>query len=244
MRLICLGTGGYFPNDRRQTACLLLPEAGIVLDAGSGFYRTAQYAAGRQLSIFLSHAHLDHIMGLTSLLGLQAAGRLGAARIFAVAGKLEAVRNHLFAEAIFPARPECEFLPLSDRVELPEDVSVAHCKLEHPGGSTGFRVDGPDWSMAYITDTTAPGEYAGFIRGVDLLIHECQFPDEMAEWARRTGHSHTTAVAQLAADARVGRLLLTHMDPLCDEDDPIDLAQARRIFPNVEIATDGLAIDF
>ena len=32
MKLLLLGTGGYHPCERRQTACLMLPEAGIVLE--------------------------------------------------------------------------------------------------------------------------------------------------------------------------------------------------------------------
>ena len=42
MRLVLLGTTGYHANDRRQTACLMLPEVGVVFDAGSGFYRVSE----------------------------------------------------------------------------------------------------------------------------------------------------------------------------------------------------------
>ena len=30
MKLVLLGTTGYHPNDRRQTACMMLPEIGVV----------------------------------------------------------------------------------------------------------------------------------------------------------------------------------------------------------------------
>ena len=46
MRLVLLGTTGYHPNERRHTPCLLLPECGVMLDAGTGVFRTAEYLTG------------------------------------------------------------------------------------------------------------------------------------------------------------------------------------------------------
>jgi ribonuclease BN (tRNA processing enzyme) len=96
--------------------------------------------------------------------------------------------------------------------------------LVHPGGSVGYRLDQ--------------------IRGVDLLLHECYFPDGRAERAGRTGHGHTTAVARVARQAGVGRLVLVHINPLATEDDPIGLDVARSIFPRTEIGEDLMELDF
>ena len=87
--------------------------------------------------------------------------------------------------------------------------------------------------MAYVTDTTASADaaYVEEIRGVDLLVHECYFPDSMADWAVQVGHSHTTPVAEVARAAEVGRLVLVHLNPLADDADPIDLATARADLP-------------
>ena len=69
MRLHFLGTAGYHPNRRRDTACLMIPEAGILLDAGTGIFRARDLIGTPTLDIFLSHVHLDHSVGLTFLLG-------------------------------------------------------------------------------------------------------------------------------------------------------------------------------
>ena len=98
--------------------------------------------------------------------------------------------------------------------------------------------------MAYITDTTAPGDYIEFIRDVDLLIHECYFPDGMQEWAAKTGHSHTSAVAQMAKDANVKQLYLVHIDPQRPADDPVGLKLARSIFSDTHLAEDRMEIEF
>ena len=67
MKLVLLGTTGYHPNDRRQTACLMIPELGIVLDAGTAMYRVRDRIETPELDIYLTHAHLDHVIGLTFL---------------------------------------------------------------------------------------------------------------------------------------------------------------------------------
>jgi len=98
--------------------------------------------------------------------------------------------------------------------------------------------------VAFITDTIADGSYLDFIHGVDVLIHECYFPDSEAEWADKTGHSFTTAVAHLAQDAGVGRLYLVHVDPKRLEDDPIGIETARGIFPETILAEDRMTVEF
>ena len=60
MRLLFLGTGGYHPNERRHTAGLMLPELGVVFDAGSSFFRVQSRLQTKELDVFLTHAHLDH----------------------------------------------------------------------------------------------------------------------------------------------------------------------------------------
>ena len=115
---------------------------------------------------------------------------------------------------------------------------------EHPGESLGYRIDWPDRSLAYVTDTTADGSYTDFIRGVDLLIHECNFRDDLHDLAVRTGHSHTTPVCELARDAGVRRLVMTHFDPYAALDDPVDLPKARSIFPAAEVAEDLSVVEF
>src|SRR5262245_34247263 len=83
MKLVMLGTGGYFPTSRRHTACLMLPEIGVVLDAGSGMCRIGEFLQTGHLDIFLTHAHLDHVAGLTYLVNLVPADVLSRTTVHA-----------------------------------------------------------------------------------------------------------------------------------------------------------------
>jgi ribonuclease Z len=246
MKLVLLGTAGYHPSERRHTACLMLPELGIVLDAGTGMFRLRDRLATDTLDIFLTHAHLDHVVGLTYLLGLLHGRDMQRVTVHGAAAKLDAIRRHLFAEPVFPIAPAAEFRPLANEVDLPGGGRLTHFPLVHPGGSVGYRLDWPGHSLAYVTDTTAASDaaYLDRIRSVDLLVHECNFPDEKRDFAALTGHSHTSAVAALAKAADVGRLVLVHFDPYDTRDDPVGLPAARAIFPRTDLGADGKELEF
>lgn len=247
MKLILLGTTGYHANDRRQTACLMLPEAGIVFDAGSGFYRVSEYLQTDALEVFLSHVHLDHSLGLTYLFDVRAESpQLGRVTAYLEPDKLAAVKQHLLSDLLFPVMPPLDLLPMPAEFKLQDGGRLAHFPLRHPGGSVGFRIDWPDRSFAYVTDTTAhvDAAYVEEIRGVDLLVHECYFVDDCPEQAELTGHSCLNEVVAVAKIAGIGKLVLVHINPLVTDDATIDLAAAKKVFANTVIGVDRMEIDF
>lgn len=255
MKLVLLGTGGYFANDIRHTACLMLPEVGVILDAGSGLFRATDYLATERLDIFLTHAHLDHVLGLTYLLGVLPEELQRQTVVHGAAEKLAAIRAHLFAEPLFPVGPTFQMQPLAGEVALVAGGKLSYFPLTHPGGSVGFRLDWPTSSLAYVTDTTAAADadYVERIRGVNVLVHEAYFADgadgadgadEANEMADVTGHSRLRDVAQVAAAAEVGLLVLVHIDPQLQQDDELDLRPAQQIFQNTLLGTDRMEIEF
>lgn len=246
MKLVLLGTGGYFPNSRRHTACLMLPEVGVVLDAGSGMCHIAKHVQTSYLDIFLTHAHLDHVVGLTYLVNLVSPDVLAKSTLHAEESKLTAVREHLFAEPIFPVSPPFKFAPLTRSCELSNGGKLEYFPLVHPGGSVGYRLEWPGHSLAYVTDTTAAAgaNYIDHIRGVDLLVHESYFASDINHLPARTGHSSLLQVANVAAAANVGRLVIVHIDPQIDCDSAFDITAAQRIFSKTELGTDGMELDF
>ena len=244
MRLMFLGTGGYHPTEHRHTACLFQPETGLVLDAGTGLFRVFPRLETRELSIFVTHSHLDHIMGLPNCHVPLKLGQLDCVRVFGTPETLTAIQEHLFATELFPVKTPLEYRELPERIPIGYGGVLTHYPVEHPGGSTAYKIEWPNYSVAYVTDTFADQSYIDFIRRVDLLIHECNFDDDMPELAKQTGHSYANAVTLLAKSARVKRLILTHFDPFFDYRQPIDLNRARQTFPNTELATDSLVVEW
>jgi ribonuclease Z len=246
MQVEFLGTAGYHPTETRHTSCVVVPELGLVFDAGTGLFRATRKLAGRDVTLFISHAHLDHISGLTYLLVPLLRGQIASARVVTAPEYHAAIREHLFAKAVFPILPECDWATLSETVALANGWSVASRRLtRHEGGSTAFRLDDPTGArrLAVVTDVTCDDSYLDFIAGSQVLIHECNFPDELAQWAEPTGHSHLTPVCELARRAGVGQLWLTHFDPLLDDRMPVNLAVGRAIFPQTYLAMDGVTFE-
>ena len=61
--------------------------------------------------------------------------------------------------------------------------------------------------------------------------------------AVETGHSTARDAAELARDAQVKRLVLTHISARYNRDAPELLEEARAVFPSVTIARDGMSVD-
>ncbi len=51
MQVVLLGTGGYHPSELRHTACVMLPELGIVFDAGTSFFRVRELLCTSNLDV-------------------------------------------------------------------------------------------------------------------------------------------------------------------------------------------------
>ncbi len=252
MKLHCLGTAGYHPSATRHTSCYFIPEASLMLDAGSGLFRLEKLIDQEEISILLSHCHLDHVFGLTFFLDFVAVTPLQKIHVYGERAKIEAIQKHLFHELLFPVLPPFQWHAIED---LGSEFALndAKCRwfpLKHPGGSVGYRMDWPGLSLAYITDTTASPQsaYWNEIQGVDWLIHECNFSDDWIDLAIKTGHSWTSAVLESASKAGISRLILTHINPLAGEPDPLGLAAATAKLPRhtpsqILVASDSLVID-
>lgn len=248
MRVEFLGSGGYHPAAGRHTACVLLPGLGLMLDAGTGAFRVHEHAGelpADRLDVLLTHAHVDHIVGLTYLLGLERAGRPVETVVHASPATLGAVRDHLLAKPLFPIEPVTRFEELRAVTTLRNGAVAKTFPLDHVGESLGVRVDSAGRSLAYVTDTRAiGGDVVDAIRGVDLLLHEANFDDALEELAAMTGHSTATQAAQAAVDAGVGQLVLIHANPRDSEAALVaTAAEAQRLRPDARFATDGSVID-
>ena len=72
--------------------------------------------------------------------------------------------------------------------------------------------------------------------GADVLVHEATFAHEDAERAAQTGHSTARQAAQVAADAEVAMLALTHISTRYAGGQLRD--EARAVFPGAVVPRD------
>ncbi len=262
MKIVMLGTGGFLPMDTAQTACYFLPEVGVMLDAGHGLYRLPAYLKTNELDIYLSHAHADHTSGLDYLFAsyfkadLLASGQtLNGDNLQGFLQRsnesLPRTRIHADPPTLKVVAPKYVDFHYTWQALQPEEILTGDGRLSHfplETGSTGFRLDWPGHSLAYVTDVVASPEaaYVEKIAGVDLLLHDCYTPDRLSVLAGMIGHSHLSAVMQVADRAQVRKLVLIHHSPIETLDYRPDLAAARKAFPklSIEMAYDEMQLEF
>ena len=223
----------------------MLPELGVIFDAGTGMFRARDLIQTKELDIFLSHIHLDHCVGLTFLYDVLWEKEVERVTVHVAKDKIESIETALYHPDLFPVKPNFELRPLVEQLELSPDYRLTSHPLAHPGGCHGFRLEGPDLSLAYVTDTIADptADYVSWLGGVDTLVHECYFPDGWEDRAEMTGHSCLSPVAQVAKQCSANTLYLVHINPLNESEQPLDLKSVDSIFQPIVVASDQLIID-
>ena len=101
----------------------------------------------------------------------------------------------------------------------------------------------PGRSVVITGDTRPCAATIEMSRNADLLIHEATFGDEEAERAVETGHSTAREAAQVARDAGVRRLLLTHFSARYSRDAFELLREAQQVHSETLIGKDGMEVD-
>jgi len=91
-------------------------------------------------------------------------------------------------------------------------------------------------------DTRPTKKLEEFFRGCDYLIFDSSYADELKEKAADYCHSTAKEAAQLARNAKVSNLILTHFSTRYDDTDPL-VKEAKTIHDSVIAAEDLLEIE-
>jgi ribonuclease BN (tRNA processing enzyme) len=220
----------------------------LILDAGTGIRNLGVGLVGaRRINILLTHLHLDHIQGL--MFFPPCFREESQITIWGPASPEASLEDRIARYISAPLSPvEVRELPCSvsfrDTPATEWEVAGATIRAEavtHRGPTLGYRITDGDTALAYIPDHEPalgaplaglePEWISGFdlARGVDLLIHDCQYADDEYPEHVGWGHSGLSDTLIFASRVEADRLLLFHHDPLHSDEFLDDLgATAKR----------------
>jgi mRNA degradation ribonuclease J1/J2 len=205
-----LGVAGA-PAPQRLTTAFRLG-GGVLVDAGAAAHGIPVGEREQVEHLLLSHAHLDHSLGVPFLL-IDA-----QPRICGLGSTLGAVRNNLLDGHIWP--------DLSDRaiwhqVEIGETFAAGPWEVEvgpanHTVPCVTYLLRAGDYSVAIVGDTRYDETVADWVAErlpTDCVV-EASYPDRVAAMSHRHGHQTPADLARwrrhLGAECR---MLVTHVKP-------------------------------
>lgn len=237
-----LGVRGSMPSPGEDTvifggntSCVLLTSNQgdeLILDCGTGIFQLNNRfdSHNRPINMLITHNHWDHIQGFPFFKPIYQSGR----KIHVVVGDVEGASDSALllqmSGTMFPVK--FSELPASIHIDVISatlnnfaigNFNITTMPLNHPGGGSAYCIDYMGTKVAYITDNelNPPGkinttieQWADFIRGADLLIHDAQFTDEDIENKLGWGHSTVDQVADLACQGNVKSVVIISHDPL------------------------------
>jgi ribonuclease BN (tRNA processing enzyme) len=245
VRLTVLGGCGAWPEAGQACSGFLVEHDDFRLVVDLGYATVPQLLgltpADRVDAVFVSHGHPDHCADLNPLLRARALqdDPPAALPVYALPGSLDAVLAlddpRMLASAVdvreFSAGSVLEIGPFRAETRL----------LPHWVPNAGVRLVAGGRTLAYTGDSGPAREVVELARGVDVLLAEATYPDQVPP-SSRPYLSSAREAGQQAADAQVDRLVLTHLWPGTDRSAALGAA-SQEYDGHIDIASAGLVVD-
>jgi len=245
MRFTVLGACGAWPEAGQACSGFLVEHDGfhLMLDIGyATMPRLLEHvAADRVDAVVVSHGHPDHCADLNPLLRARAMqdSPPSPLPVYAPPGALDAVLALDRPGMLNAAYELREFIP-GEGFDL-GPFQLRTRLLPHWVTNAGIRLSAGSSALVYTGDSGPSPEIARLARDADVLLAEATHLDPVPEDVRGYLTSAPQAGRQ-AADAGVGRLLLTHLWPGTEKAAARDAAAAEYTGP-IDVATAGLTLN-
>ena len=262
MKIIPLGTVSPFCKNNKNCPGYLVKygDQNLLLDCGNGVTRLLNIPDDlKNLTIIISHLHPDHYGDLNALLqGIYVYRKLGyidSTITLYVPKYDEEIETESFINEdgwwdstskkvnILDYRiiekyakiAGVNFVGYGNINTKIGDMKVSTLEVPHQVKSYAIKVQTEDGTLVYSGDTGTNNNLRQFASNADLFI--CESTYLKGQFRDSDNHLYASEAAQIASDAKVGILLLTHFWPDIDKQKYVD--EALPIFDCTEAAEEG-----
>lgn len=254
MQVRVLGCSGGIGDGRHTTA--LLVDEDILIDAGSGLTQLTHAQLARIDHLFLTHAHLDHVLGLPIMLDSVAGERSRPLVVHALPEVIQVLKDCVFNWQLWPdfsripsvGNPFMCYapLPVAQTVEL-AGRRITAIPAHHTVPAVGYLLRGAQGSLLFSGDTdshAALWDIANATADLRHLIVETSFPNRMLAIAQAARHycPHTLA-PDLARYHGRARIWITHLKPGGESEIMQEIAQNTPAGMAVAALSQGQVLD-
>ncbi len=224
MKLTVLGCSGGIGSGRHTTS--LLVDDDVLIDAGSGLTTLDFEQLVKIDHVFLTHAHLDHVLGLPLLLDSVGDLRDGPVTVHALPEVLDVLSTHLFNWQLWPDfrtipsedAPWLRFAPLDFGEALTlKERTFRPLPANHVVPACGIHVATAAGSLVFSGDTTHSDAFVAALNAIPDLRHliiETSFENALVEIAKASKHHWPDSLAaELQALSVRPEVWITHLKP-------------------------------
>jgi ribonuclease BN (tRNA processing enzyme) len=244
MQLTVLGTAGSHTGPGRACSGYLLRHDGttVLVDVGNGSTAELQRHIGFEDvdAVLVSHRHVDHCVDLVGMFYALRFHDGGPRRVdlYAPDGVVETLTGLLSDDSrmAFDTVFRTHRVAAGDTLDLgPLEVELHHSV--HPPPTVSMRFHDGERVLTYSADSAGGPDLVAAARGADVFLCEATWQGDPSAWPDGV-HLTARGAGEVAEQAGVGRLLLTHVLGSADRD--VSLSQARETFSgDLELAEDG-----
>ena len=245
MRITFLGTNGWYSSDMGNTVSILIETKKfyIILDAGDSLNKIDKYIKdAKPILIFLSHLHLDHIIGFHAFAKFRFNQIINIYGLSGTKKGIEFIIKHPYSSPFADLSLKIKFHDLQEgthNVGFPMTCKL----LTHADPCLGYRFEIENKIITYCTDTGICPNLYELAQNADVFISECSYKSGQEVWG--WPHLKPEEAAEVAVKSEVKKLFLTHFDASTyttikerKEAEKI----AKKIFSNTIAAYDDLEI--
>ncbi|MBR9884079.1 MAG: 3',5'-cyclic-nucleotide phosphodiesterase, partial [Oceanospirillales bacterium] len=241
MKIDILGCSGGIGPGLHTTAFRV--DKHLLVDAGSGVGTLTLEQMLDIRSVIITHAHIDHILGLPLMLATIYDQHTHPVHVYASSSVISALKDHIFNWTIWPdftqlpaERPILQLHTVDPDSELEiENYRITTLPADHPSPAVGYLVNDGQSSFAFTGDS---GYHPPFWHQVnrhqpELIIVDISFTDDARELANDSGHMTSSQLQQALAlldytpDVRITHLKAGFEQAIsaeCSSTDPIHVA--------------------